>query len=226
MIYHNIKEGKFIDRPNRFIANVQIGSKIEMCHVKNTGRCKELLIPGAKVFVEEVDNSKRKTKYNLISVYKGDRLVNVDSQVPNKVFHEWVEKSGFFKNIALIKPEYKYKNSRFDFYIEADKKKILVEIKGVTLEEGGIAMFPDAPTLRGVKHINELISSLDDAYQAYIFFIIQMKGVSYFTPNYVTHKEFGDTLEKAQSKGVNIFAMDCSVTENSIRAGDFIEVKI
>lgn len=226
MIYHNIKKAKFINRPNRFIANVEINGKSEVCHVKNTGRCKELLTDDAMVFVQEFDNPKRKTKFDLISVYKGNVLVNIDSQVPNKVFHEWVLSSGFFKNITLVKPEYKYGNSRFDFYIETVEKKIFVEVKGVTLEENGVAMFPDAPTLRGLKHINELISSVDDGYEAYVFFIIQMNGVSYFTPNYITHKDFGDTLELAKKKGVNIVAIDCDVTEDSIKARDFVEVRV
>lgn len=226
MIYHNIKKAKFINRPNRFIANVEIDGKNEVCHVKNTGRCKELLTDNSIVFVQEFDSPKRKTKFDMISVYKGNMLVNIDSQVPNKVFHEWIIKSGFFENITLIKPEYKYKNSRFDFYIETLEKKIFIEVKGVTLEESGIALFPDAPTLRGLKHINELISSIDDGYEAYIFFIIQMKGVLYFTPNYITHKDFGDALKLAQKKGVKIVAIDCEVTENSIKTNEFVEVKL
>lgn len=226
MIYNNIKEAKFINRPNRFIANVEIDEKVEVCHVKNTGRCKELLTPDAKVFVQEFDSAKRKTKFDMISVYKGSMLINMDSQVPNKVFHEWVAESVFFENIKLIKPECKYKNSRFDFFIETLEKKIFVEVKGVTLEEDKIAMFPDAPTLRGLKHINELVDSIDDGYEAYVFFIIQMKGVSYFTPNYATHKDFGDALSRAQEKGVNIVALDCEVTKNSIKANDFVEVRL
>lgn len=226
MIYHNIKKAKFINRPNRFIANVEIDGKNEVCHVKNTGRCKELLTDNSIVFVQEFDSPKRKTKFDMISVYKGNILVNIDSQVPNKVFHEWIINSGFFENITFIKPEYKYKNSRFDFYIETLEKKIFIEVKGVTLEESGIALFPDAPTLRGLKHINELISSIDDGYEAYIIFIIQMKGVSYFTPNYITHKDFGDALKLAQKKGVKIVAIDCEVTENSIKTNEFVEVRL
>lgn len=226
MIYHNIIKAKFIDRPNRFIANVEIDEKREVCHVKNTGRCKELLIPDATIFVQKLDSLKRKTNYDLISVYKDSILVNIDSQVPNKVFHEWVLSSGFFQNIVLIKPEHKYKNSRFDFYIETLEKEIFVEVKGVTLEENGVALFPDAPTLRGVKHINELVSSIDEGYEAYIFFVIQMKSVSYFTPNMVTHKDFGDALKIAKEKGLNILAMDCIVKENSIKANNFIEVRV
>lgn len=224
MIYNNIKKAKFIDRPNRFIANIELDGKNEICHVKNTGRCKELLIGNATVFVQEFDSSKRKTKYDLISVYKGERLINMDSQVPNKVFHEWVKNASLFENITTIRPESKYGNSRFDFYIETIDKKIFVEVKGVTLEENGVAMFPDAPTLRGLKHVNELINSIDDGFEAYIVFIIQMKDIEYFTPNIKTHKEFGEALILAQKKGVKILALDCEITENSIEARSFVEV--
>jgi len=226
MLYKNIKQAKFINRPNRFIANIEIDGEIEVCHVKNTGRCKELLIPNATVFVQEFDSSKRKTKYDLISVYKGRRLVNIDSQAPNKVFHQWAMESNFFKDINFIKGEAKYKNSRFDFYIETARSKIFTEVKGVTLEENGVALFPDAPTERGVKHINELISSLDDGYEAWIVFIIQMKDILYFTPNVKTHEAFAKALEKAQICGVNVIALDSYVTKNSIKAGDFVKVKL
>ncbi|MFA9424201.1 MAG: DNA/RNA nuclease SfsA [Sedimentibacter sp.] len=226
MIYNNIKPAKFINRPNRFIANVEINGKSEICHVKNTGRCKELLTDNATVFVQEFDNPSRKTKYDLISVYKGDRLINMDSQVPNKVFHEWVKNSGLFENITLIKPEFKYGNSRFDFYIETLEKKIFVEVKGVTLEENNVVMFPDAPTLRGLKHVNELINSIDDGFEAYVVFIIQMDDVEYFTPNIKTHKELGEALVLAQEKGVKILALDCKVTENSIEARSFVDVRL
>ncbi|MBP1925191.1 sugar fermentation stimulation protein A [Sedimentibacter acidaminivorans] len=226
MIYNNIKKAKFINRPNRFIANIEIDGKNEICHVKNTGRCKELLTDNATVFVEEFDSSTRKTKYDLISVYKGERLINMDSQVPNKVFHEWVKNSGLFENITMIKPEYKYGNSRFDFYIETIDKKIFVEVKGVTLEENDVAMFPDAPTLRGLKHINELINSVEDGFEAYVVFIVQMKNIKYFTPNNKTHMEFGEALVLAKSKGVNILALDCEVTKNSIEARNFVDVRL
>jgi len=226
MLYKNIKQAKFINRPNRFIANIEIDGKIEVCHVKNTGRCKELLIPNATVFVQECSSNKRKTKYDLISVYKGKRLVNIDSQAPNKVFHQWAMESKFFKDITFVKPEAKYKNSRFDFYIETARSKIFTEVKGVTLEENGVALFPDAPTERGVKHINELISSLDDGYEAWIVFIIQMKDILYFTPNVKTHEAFAKALEKAQICGVNVIALDSYVTKNSIKAGDFVKVKL
>lgn len=226
MVYKNIKQAKFLSRPNRFIANIEIDGKMEICHVKNTGRCKEILTPNATIFVQESDNTNRKTKYDLISVYKGRRLINIDSQVPNRVFHEWVLDNNMFGEITLIKPEYKYKNSRFDFYIETEKKRTLVEIKGVTLEENGIVMFPDAPTERGIKHIIELSQSLKEGYEAYIVFIIQMKDVLYFTPNNKTHKAFGDELINAQKKGVKVIAVDCEVTETSIQAQEFVDVRL
>lgn len=224
MKYDNIKRAKFISRPNRFIANIEIDGKNELCHVKNTGRCKELLVEGASIYVEEHDNPNRKTKYSLISVYKGNRLINIDSQVPNKVFHEWLLKGNLFENISLIKAECKYNNSRFDFYIEADNRKIFVEVKGVTLEEDSIVMFPDAPTERGLKHLNELSDSLDEGYEAYVCFVIQMKDVEHFTPNYKTHREFGDTLKEINNKGVNLIALDCQVTKDTIIAGDFVGI--
>lgn len=224
MKYNNIKRAKFIDRPNRFIANIEIDGKIEVCHVKNTGRCKELLIEGASIYVQKHNSSNRKTKYSLISVYKGNKLINIDSQVPNKVFHEWLLKGNLFENTSLIRPECKYNNSRFDFYIEADERKIFVEVKGVTLEEEGIVMFPDAPTERGLKHLKELSDSLDEGYEAYVCFVIQMKDVLHFTPNYKTHQEFGDTLKEIKNKGVNLIALDCQVTEDSITAGDFVAI--
>ena len=224
MIYENIRTAKFIDRPNRFIANIEIDGKSEVCHVKNTGRCKELLTEGATLYVQEINDSKRKTKYDLISVYKGERLINMDSQVPNKVFHEWLLREELFKNIKLIKPESKYKNSRFDFYIEADNKNIFVEVKGVTLEENGVVMFPDAPTERGLKHLNELSESADNGYEAYVCFVIQMKDVLYFTPNYKTHNEFGEALKRIEKNGVNLIALDCEVTKDSITAGNLVGI--
>ena len=226
MIYENIRKAKFISRPNRFIANIEIDGRNEICHVKNTGRCKELLTYNADIFVQEFDSPKRGTKFDLISVYKGDRLINMDSQVPNKVFGEWVTKSDMFKNIQLIKPEQKYNNSRFDFYIEADNKKIFVEVKGVTLEEDGIVLFPDAPTERGLKHLNELASCIDEGYEAYVVFIVQMKDVLYFTPNVKTHKAFAETLLSVKKKGVNIVSLDCEVGEYYIVAKDYVKVKL
>ena len=222
MKYENIKEGIFVERPNRFIAHIEIDGDIEICHVKNTGRCKELLVPNSKVYVQEFDSDKRKTKYDLISVYKSDTLINIDSQAPNKVVAEFLPK--LFDDIMYVKPEAKYKNSRFDFYVETKTHKIFIEVKGVTLENDEVAMFPDAPTERGVKHINELIECMEDGYLAYIIFVIQMDKIKYFTPNNVTHKEFGDTLKNAKNKGVEILAFDCNITKDSITAKDCVDI--
>lgn len=226
MIYNNIRKGKFIDRPNRFIANIEIGGTPEVCHVKNTGRCRELFTEGAMVFVQEFDSESRKTKYDLISVIKDKRHINVDSQIPNRVFHEWIRKGNLFDHITLIKPEARYKNSRFDFYIETEKDRIFVEVKGVTLEENNIVMFPDAPTDRGIKHINELMACRQEGYKAYIVFVIQMKSVDYFIPNAKTHEEFASALKIAGAKGVNILAFDCRVDENSIEISEEVEVRL
>lgn len=224
MVYNNIKSGRFISRPNRFIANIEIDGEICVCHVKNTGRCAELLLPGAHVFVQCCDNPNRKTKYDLIAVYKGERLINIDSQAPNKVFGEWIE--SYFKNVTYVKPEAKYKNSRFDFYIEADERKIFAEVKGVTLENDGEVKFPDAPTVRGVKHLNELSDCISEGFEAYVFFIVQMKDVKYFSPNRKTHPEFAAALEKALENGVNVCCVDCNVSPDSLTVGDFVPVKI
>lgn len=226
MKYDNIVKGKFISRPNRFIAHVEINGKEEICHVKNTGRCKELLIPGVNVFLQENDNPNRKTKFSLITVEKENRLINMDSQIPNKVVNEWLENGNLFKDITLIKPETKYGNSRFDFYVETKEKKIFIEVKGVTLEENGVVRFPDAPTERGVKHVNELCECKKEGYEAYIIFVIQMKGAMYFEPNMKTHKEFGYALKKAKNSGVNILALDCEVTKETIVMGDYVDVKL
>jgi len=227
MIYERMTEGRFISRPNRFIANIEVDGKEQVCHVKNTGRCRELFVPGARVFVQKSDNPERKTAYDLISVYKGDALINVDSQVPNKVFAEWVKESGFFGNDLFIKPECKYKNSRFDFYIESGKRRIFVEVKGVTLENDGVASFPDAPTERGVKHLCELEQAVEQGYEAYVFFIIQMKECRYFTPNREKHPEFAEALKRAAGKGVKVKALTCNVTPDSICADQFVkEIKL
>ncbi len=226
MKYENIKEGVFLSRPNRFIANVIIDKEECVCHVKNTGRCKELLVPGARVYLQENDNPLRKTRYDLVAVYKGERLINMDSQIPNKVFYDWVKEEKLLKSITHIKPEQKFKNSRFDFYIETKDEKIFVEVKGVTLEKDGIALFPDAPTERGVKHINELIKCKSEGYGAYIVFVIQMDKIKYFTPNIKTHKAFADALIKAEKCGVKIVCVDSIVTKNSIEINDFVEVRL
>jgi sugar fermentation stimulation protein A len=224
MIYDRIKKGTFISRPNRFIANVVVDGNMEAAHVKNTGRCKELLVEGATIYLQEHENTNRKTKWSLINVKKEERLINMDSQAPNKVFYEWLKEGKLFKDIKFIKPEYTYKNSRIDFYLETNTDKILIEVKGVTLEENNIAMFPDAPTIRGVKHVFELCSSIEQGYKAYIVFVIQMNQIHYFTPNVKTHREFADALNYANIKGVNILALDCDVTENSLKIKDKIRI--
>ncbi len=221
---HNIIEGTFISRPNRFIANVEAAGQVQVCHVKNTGRCRELLVPGCRVYLETADNPNRKTKYDLIAVKKGNLLINMDSQAPNKAAGEWLEKRILYPDLKVLKPEVKYDNSRFDFYIEAGERKIFLEVKGVTLEEGGIARFPDAPTERGVKHIRELMACMKEGYEPVILFVIQMKGIRRFMPNDETHKAFGDTLREAREKGVRILAYDCLVTEDSMEIRDPVSV--
>lgn len=226
MKYDNITEARFISRPNRFIAEVEVDGRREICHVKNTGRCKELLTPRATVYLQYSDNPNRKTKYDLIAVIKGKELINMDSQAPNKVFGEWVQEGNFVDGITKIKPECKYKNSRFDFYIETENRKIFAEIKGVTLEDDGVVMFPDAPTERGIKHIRELCECVKDGYEAYVFFIVQMNKCKFFTPNRRTHPEFAEALLEANAAGVNIRALSCRVTPDELIADREVEVKL
>ena len=231
MIYKNIVKGKFIERPNRFIAHCEVNGKEEVVHVKNTGKCRELLIPGTTVFLEEHDNPNRKTKFSLISVVKGNRIINMDFQVPNKVVYEAlvngvIKLPGLDEDIVNIRCEKTYKSSRFDIYIETENKKAFVEVKGVTLEEDDIVMFPDAKTERGVKHVLELVEAYKDGYLTYIVFVVQMSGVKYFTPNITMHKEFGEALNFARSQGVNIIAYECYVDEISIVATKEVLVKL
>lgn len=226
MKYDNMHKAIFKERLNRFIAKIEINGEETFAHVKNTGRCKELLVPNATVYVSHSDRENRKTKYDLIGVVKGDRLINMDSQAPNKVVQEWLKKGDYFKDLTLIRPEKTYGKSRFDFYIEAKDQKAFIEVKGCTLEENGEIRFPDAPTERGVKHIQELTEALKEGYNAYIIFVIQMKDVLYFTPNDSTHKAFGDALRMANRAGVKILAMDCHVTVDSLELGEFVEVRL
>ena len=213
MKYLKTLQAKFIDRPNRFIAHVDLNGIVETVHVKNTGRCKELLIKGVTVILEESDNESRKTKYDLIAVYKENfGLINIDSQAPNKVVKEWLES----KDYTYIKPEYTYGNSRIDFYMEKDDRKYLMEVKGCTLERDGIGYFPDAPTERGVKHIYELIKAKEDGYEASLAFVIQMEGVNEVLPNIETHPEFGVAIDDAKKAGVNIVFIKCRVYENRL----------
>lgn len=224
MKYERIQTGCFLERPNRFIAYIEIAGQKETVHVKNTGRCAELLIPDAEVYVQKTDNPERKTQWDLIGVKKGRRMVNMDSQIPNRVVEEWLREGNLFPNATLIKPEKTYRDSRFDFYIEDGERKIFVEVKGVTLEQDGVVKFPDAPTERGVKHIQELCEAVKEGYEAYIFFVIQMNKVKYFTPNMRTHAAFGEALAKAKEAGVRILAYDCQVTKDSIKMGKEVPV--
>lgn len=227
MRYANMVTGKFKSRPNRFIAMVEINGKIEKCHVKNTGRCKELLLPEAEVYLEKSSKPERKTAYDLIGIKKGELLINMDSQAPNKAVKEWLEEEVYFKHVNYLKPECKYGNSRIDFYLETEEeRKIFIEVKGVTLEENGIARFPDAPTERGVKHIQELQQAVAEGYEAYILFVIQMKEILQFEPNDRTHQAFGDALREAAEHGVSILAYDCVVTEDSMRLDSPVKVQI
>ena len=214
MKYLKTLQAKFIDRPNRFIAHVDLNGIVETVHVKNTGRCKELLIKGVTVILEESDNESRKTKYDLIAVYKENfGLINIDSQAPNKVAKEWLES----KDYTYIKPEYTYGNSRIDFYMEKDDRKYLMEVKGCTLERDGIGYFPDAPTERGVKHLHELAQASQKGYKCYLTFVIQIPGVQKVLPNIETHPEFASALESAQAAGVQILFLQCFVKEDQLQ---------
>ena len=224
MRYEKMEPAVFLERPNRFVAYVEQAGRREICHVKNTGRCRELLVPGAELYVQRSDNPARKTALDLIAVKKGSQWVNMDSQAPNKAAAEWLRQGGLGCREITILPEYKYGDSRFDFFLEADGRKAFMEVKGVTLEEDGIARFPDAPTERGVKHIRELIRCLDAGYEAYVFFVIQMKGVRAFEPNDRTHPAFGEALREAAKKGVQILAYDCVVRPDEMSIDQRIEV--
>lgn len=216
MHYGDVIETTFVARPNRFIAIVQIGDRLENVHVKNTGRCREILIPGTKVILVSSDNPDRRTRYDLIAAYKGDMLINIDTMAPNKVFQEFIPVSGLFGRSPVVHPERKYGDSRFDFHIDTGEREAFVEVKGVTLENGGVCRFPDAPTERGMKHVYGLADAVDDGYDAYIAFIVQMEGTKCVTPNYDTHREFGEALKYAVKKGVKVLVFDCKVTEDSM----------
>ena len=210
MQYQNMVAGIFIKRPNRFIAHVQIDGKEEVCHVKNTGRCKELLVPGATVWCQRAANPDRKTKFDLIAVQKGDRLINMDSQAPNTAVKEWLLAGGLGK-ISQLKAEDTLGDSRFDFSFRKDDKPCFLEVKGVTLERDGVCAFPDAPTQRGVKHLQGLARLAQEGYGAYVLFVIQMADVKYLHPNDATDPDFGQALRQAANNGVQVLAMDCAV---------------
>ncbi|MCR4572319.1 MAG: DNA/RNA nuclease SfsA [Lentisphaeria bacterium] len=218
MKYANIVSGKFIDRPNRFVAHVEIDDVMETVHVKNTGRCMELLLPEADVTLAVSDSPVRKTKYDLISVYKKNLgWVNIDSQAPNVVVKEWLMSGQqLFPNITTLKPEYVHGNSRVDFYLECGQRQIFIEVKGCTLEIDGIGYFPDAPTERGVKHLHELTKAVEDGYECYIAFVIAMPCVTKVLPNRMTHPEFGDALDDAIKAGVKILCLPCVVRPDEL----------
>ena len=226
MRYKETEKAVFLKRPNRFIAEVEIQGKRETVHVKNTGRCKELLIPGTEVILEKSGNPNRKTKYDLICVNKQGRLINMDSQIPNKAAEEWIRKGGLFPEEVSIRPEKKYGNSRFDLYVESPVRRAFVEVKGVTLEEDNVVRFPDAPTVRGIKHVEELIHCMEEGYEAYLLLVIQMKGVKKFMPNWDTQPEFGQALIQAEKAGVKIIARDCLVTEDTIEIQEEVPVDL
>jgi len=215
MRYENMISGTFLSRPNRFIAHVDIDGKTEICHVKNTGRCRELLVPGVKVWCQESDNPNRKTKFDLIAVQKGTRLINMDSQAPNTAAKEWLLAGGLGE-IEDLRPETFFRDSRFDFSFRKDGKLCFLEVKGVTLEDDGVCAFPDAPTVRGARHLRELTEAVKNGFGAYVLFVIQMADVKYLRPNDATDPIFGTTLREAAKNGVTILAMDCAVTESTM----------
>lgn len=220
MKYNQVIKARFLSRPNRFIAYCEVNGKRETVHVKNTGRCRELLVENATVYLSVSDNTDRKTKFDLIAVEKitecGTLLINMDSQAPNIAAFEWIAAGGIFGAGAVVRREVTYGSSRFDLYVEQGDRRAFVEVKGVTLENDGTASFPDAPTERGIKHLNELVVAKKQGYEAYALFVIQMKGIHTFTPNDETHKAFGAALRQAAKEGVNILAYDCRVTPDEM----------
>ena len=243
MIYERIEEAIFKSRPNRFIAQVETSRGIEICHVKNTGRCRELLVPEARIWVQRNENPNRKTALDLIAVDKAGTIINMDSQIPNRVAEEWIRGGGLaragqasavkgwaadalecYDMTTSIRPETRYGNSRFDFYLEQGEHRLFLEVKGVTLEEDGVARFPDAPTERGVKHVEELIRCLEEGYEAYLLLVIQMEQVLRFEPNWKTHQAFGRALVKAQQAGVKILARECIVTPDEMKINSKVPV--
>ena len=226
MQYQKIHPAVFCARPNRFVAQVELAGQPVTCHVKNTGRCRELLVPGAAVYLEESENPGRKTKFDLVAVEKGARLINMDAQAPNQVFREWAQAGRFVPELTLLRPETKYGSSRFDFYWEAPGRRGFVEVKGVTLEEEGVVRFPDAPTLRGGKHLEELMAAREAGYEAAVCFVIQMEDVRWFEPNDRTHPLFGQTLRRAAQAGVQVLAQWCRVAPDRLDMGGAAPVRL
>lgn len=226
MQYSDIHKAVFRSRPNRFIAKVELDGAEATVHVKNTGRCRELLVPGATVYLEKSSNPARKTLYDLVAVEKGTRLINMDAQAPNQVFGEWAQAGRFRPCLTLLRPETTWGRSRFDFYWETEEQKGFVEVKGCTLEEDGACFFPDAPTERGVKHVEELIAAHAVGFDACLFLVIQMSGVDYWSPNDHTHPEFGGAVRRALAAGVEVLAYDCAVSPDALALGRPVEVRL
>ena len=226
MHYPNVSPAVFLARPNRFVAEVLLDSVPTTVHVKNTGRCRELLVPGAAVWLTKSGNPNRKTAYDLIAVQKGDRLINLDAQAPNQVFFEWASAGHFLPDLTLLKPEQKHGDSRFDFYWETAARRGFVEVKGVTLEQDGRCRFPDAPTERGTRHLHELIRAVEEGYRATAFFVIQMADAEDFSPNDETDPAFGVALRQAAEAGVEIAAWCCRVTPGSIALDRPVPVRL
>ena len=226
MRYGKIQAARFLRRPNRFVAEVELEGRTEAVHVKNTGRCRELLVPGARVYLTPGENPARKTAWDLIAVEKGPLLINMDAQAPNQVFGEWARAGKWVPDLTLLRPETKYGASRFDFYWEAPGRLGFVEVKGVTLEEDGVVRFPDAPTLRGVKHLEELIAAKEAGYEAAVCFVVQMGDVEWMEPNDRTHPEFGEALRRAARAGVQVLALDCAVQPDRLDIAGPVEVRL
>ena len=230
MTYPNIRPGIFVRRPNRFIAHVEVDGAEEICHVKNTGRCRELLIPGAKVWLVESDNPARKTRFDLVAVEKvredNTLLINMDSQAPNHIFREWAQEGNFRPDLKILRGETTFGNSRFDFYWEDSEKRGFVEIKGVTLEQDGVVRFPDAPTERGIKHLEELMAAKGAGYEAAVCFIVQIEGMRWLEPNDITHPAFGEALRKCAAAGVEVFALECETAPGYVKAVREIPVRL
>lgn len=225
MRYTNIHAAVFRSRPNRFIAIVELDGREETVHVKNTGRCRELLVPGCTVYLEKSENPARRTAYDLVAVNKNGMLINMDAQAPNQVFKEWAGSGGFRDDLSLLRAETTWGDSRFDFYWEAGDKRGFAEVKGCTLEENGHARFPDAPTERGVKHLRELVQAQREGYHCCVCFVLQMKGCHVFSPNEQTHPEFAAALCDAADAGVQILAVDCIVTPDSLTIDSAVPVE-
>ena len=226
MKYEKIVEGIFVKRLNRFVAICMLNGKEICCHVKNTGRCKEILVEGAQCYLEESSNTGRKYRYSLVAVRKGERLINIDSQAPNKAVAEFLSDGRLFADIQNLRAEKTFGASRFDFYFEHCGKKAYLEVKGVTLEKDGAVFFPDAPTERGTKHLKELCECINEGYEAYVFFVVQMKNVNYFSPFDSNDPAFGKALREAQRSGVKVLCRDCTVTANEMIIDDVVPVKL